>query len=47
MQGKEGMNQQEILEMHLMGHGKQLIVVVEEGKKAEKEEPRFTLKHLV
>lgn len=41
------MNQQETLEMHLMGHAKQLIVVIEGGKKVEKEEPKFTLRRLV
>lgn len=30
-----------------MQRGKQLIVVVEGGRKVEKEETRFTLKHLV
>lgn len=30
-----------------MGHGKQLIVVVEGGRKVDKEETRFTLKYLV
>lgn len=45
--GKKVMNKQEILEMHLMGHAKQLIVVVEGGKKVEREDLRFTLKYLV
>ena len=30
-----------------MGHGEELMVVVEEGGKVEKEELRFSLKNLV
>lgn len=42
--GEKDMNRRDILEVHLMGYGEQLIVEFEDGGKVEKEESRFTLK---
>lgn len=43
----EGRHELKILEVHFMGHGEQLMVVVEEGQKMKKEESRVSLRNLV
>lgn len=43
----EGRHELKILEVHFMGHGEELMVVVEEGQKMKKEESRVSLRNLV
>lgn len=41
------MKRREILEVYFMGHDAQLIMEVEDERKVEKKESKFTLKYLV
>ena len=43
----EGRHEWKILEVHFLGHGEELMVVVEEGQKMKPEESKVSLRNLV